>query len=158
MKITRIKGHAISKPLGTTLYMANQVVSACSQIIVEVQTDDGITGVATVHGRSMPQVLQALHELESVIGGMDAMAHEAVWHKIFSLTTMPAQECLGVGWREVFLAHTVWNYSNTRSLNPVAFKMPGFVGRHSDPRGGITYNRIADCKVVESLQPAGSSK
>lgn len=80
-------------PLGTTLYMANQVVSACSQIIVEVETDEGITGVATVHGRSMPQVLQALHELQGVIGGMDAMAHEAVWHKIFSLTTMPAQQC-----------------------------------------------------------------
>lgn len=97
MKITRIKGHAISKPLGTTLYMANQVVSAASQIIVEVETDEGFTGLATIHGRSMPQVLQALHEMQDLVRGMDAMAHEAVWQKIFALTTMPAEQCYKLG-------------------------------------------------------------
>lgn len=97
MKITRIKGHAISKPLGTTLYMGNQIVTACSQIIVEVETDEGITGIATIHGRSIPQVLKALEEMESLIAGMDAMAHEAVWKKIFDLTSMPAEACYKLG-------------------------------------------------------------
>jgi len=92
LKIKHVRGHAITIPLGTTYYLANQVFKASSQIIVEVETDDGLIGIGTIHGRGIKQVLQALQELESLIAGMDAMAHEAVWQKIFSLTTMPAEQ------------------------------------------------------------------
>ena len=93
MKIKHIRSHAITVPFETTYYVANQVLRANSLIIVEVETDDGVIGIGTAHGRSMKQVVQVLTELEGMLVGMDAAAHEAVWQKVFGLTTMPAESC-----------------------------------------------------------------
>src|SRR4030095_14593042 len=51
MKIKRIKGHAVSVPLGTPHCNATSGVEAASGIVVEGETDDGLIGYGTVHGR-----------------------------------------------------------------------------------------------------------
>ncbi len=87
MRIAGIKGHAVSIPLGTAHCTATSAIAAASQIIVEVETDAGITGYGTLHGRSAKLVLEILNELDSFVQGMDAIAHEAVWKRIFGITT-----------------------------------------------------------------------
>ena len=78
MKITGIKGHAVSIPLPVPHCTSTNAITAASQIIVEVHTDQGITGLGTLHGRHVKQVLDLLVELDAFLRGMDAMAHEAV--------------------------------------------------------------------------------
>ena len=53
MKIKRIKGHAVSVPLGTPHCTATSAIEAASGIVVEVETDDGLIGYGTVHGLSL---------------------------------------------------------------------------------------------------------
>lgn len=88
MKIQKIQAYAVSIPLETTYWVSNEVIDRCSQIIVQVLTDEGLTGIATLHGRSMPAVLQVVDQLNDYLLGMDALAHEAIWSKVFGLTTI----------------------------------------------------------------------
>jgi len=87
LKITRIKGHAVSIALAAPHCTATSAITAASQVIVEVHTDEGITGLGTLHGRGAKLVLEILDELSTFLEGMDAIAHEAVWQKIFGITT-----------------------------------------------------------------------
>ncbi|HEY4375156.1 MAG TPA: mandelate racemase/muconate lactonizing enzyme family protein [Burkholderiales bacterium] len=87
MKITRIKGHALVVPLGADYWVANEMINQCGQIIIEVETDEGVVGLGTLHGRYIPLVLEMLRELDGFLKGMDAMAHEAIWQKVFDITT-----------------------------------------------------------------------
>ena len=87
MKITRINGHYVSIPLGTPHCTATSSIASANQIVVAVETDEGITGYGTLHGRMAKLVLELLDQLDGFLRGMDAMAHEAVWAKVFGVTT-----------------------------------------------------------------------
>ena len=87
MKITSIKGHLVSMPLPTPHCTATSAIAAASQIVVEVKTDEGVIGYGTLHGRMGKLVLELLGELDAFLRGMDALAHEAVWAKVFGVTT-----------------------------------------------------------------------
>ena len=97
MKIQKIQAYAVSIPLETTYWVSNEIIDRCSQIIVQVLTDEGVTGVATLHGRSMPTVLQVVEQLSGYLAGMDALAHEAIWAKVFGLTTISPEAARASG-------------------------------------------------------------
>ena len=86
MKISKIKAHALSVPLAETYWVANEIIGHCGQIIIEVETDQGLIGYGTLHGRQIPAVLKIIEELSTYLKGMDAMSHEAVWKKVFEIT------------------------------------------------------------------------
>jgi L-alanine-DL-glutamate epimerase-like enolase superfamily enzyme len=86
MKINSIRAHAISVPLKHTYAVATEPFSVASQIIIEVITDDGLTGLGAIHGRAAKPVVEAVEQLGALLTGMDAHAHEAIWAKIFALT------------------------------------------------------------------------
>ncbi|MGE0222419.1 MAG: hypothetical protein AB7F35_30805, partial [Acetobacteraceae bacterium] len=90
MKITTLRAHPVSVPLTATFFVGTSRFNTATVVVVEVGTDQGVTGLATLHGRGMKTVVTMVHELEALIAGMDAMAHEAVWAKIFGLTTAKA--------------------------------------------------------------------
>ena len=55
-------------------------MKASSVIVVEVRTDDGLTGYGQIHGSPMKKSICAWVERFGVIvSGMDALAHVAVW-------------------------------------------------------------------------------
>ncbi|MBS0240792.1 MAG: mandelate racemase/muconate lactonizing enzyme family protein [Proteobacteria bacterium] len=87
MKITALKAHPVSVPLPATFWVGNTSFDKASVIVVEVETDQGITGLATLHGRAMKTVCSVIHELQDLVTGMDPMAHEAIWESVFALTT-----------------------------------------------------------------------
>ena len=86
MKIKSIKGHALAVPLQYEYAVATEPFTVATQIIVEIVTDDGLTGLGTIHGRAAKPVLEAVEKLSHLLVGMDAHAHEAIWAKIFALT------------------------------------------------------------------------
>ena len=63
MKIKSIKAHALSVPLKYTYAVATEPFTVATQIIVEVTTDDGLTGLGTIHGRAAKPVLEAVEKL-----------------------------------------------------------------------------------------------
>ena len=87
MKITGIEGHSVSISLPTPHCTATSAIAAASQIVVVVRTDEGLVGYGTLHGRMAKLVLELIGELDPFLRGMDALAHEAVWAKVFGVTT-----------------------------------------------------------------------
>jgi L-alanine-DL-glutamate epimerase-like enolase superfamily enzyme len=90
MKITKVQAYGLHKKLDTTYWISTAPIANAHQIIVKVETDEGITGLATLHGAGMKTVCAMVEALNVVVVGMDALAHEAVWQKIFAISTMSA--------------------------------------------------------------------
>lgn len=90
MKITALRAHPVSVPLPATFSVGTSSFNTATVVVVEVETDQGLTGLATLHGRGMKTVVTMVDALQDLLRGMDAMAHEAVWARIFGLTTAKA--------------------------------------------------------------------
>src|SRR5262249_17890465 len=86
-KIAEIKTHQVYIKLKKTLWTAHEELKDFSVILVEVRTDDGITGVGQIHGSPMKSICEWVDRLAGVIKGMDATLTTTVWEKMFSLTS-----------------------------------------------------------------------
>ena len=94
VKIRGLRIVPISVPLKRAFWMSREPYRTASEIIVEVLTDQGISGYGQIHGRPMDEIVRILHQFEPLVVGMDALAHEAVWDKLFALTTSRARAAL----------------------------------------------------------------
>ena len=90
MKLTTLRAHAVSVPLPATFFVGTSSFNTATVVVVEAETDQGVTGLATLHGRGMKTVVAMIEALADLVRGMDAMAHEAVWARVFGLTTAKA--------------------------------------------------------------------
>lgn len=86
-KIASVKTHMISVPRPQPSWTAHEPMKAWSVILVEVRTDDGLTGYGEIHGAPMPRICEWVDRFGEVIRGMDALGHVAVWEKLFALTS-----------------------------------------------------------------------
>ncbi len=86
MKITRVKAHPMSMKLDKIYWTSRAPWGTYNTIVVEVETEDGIVGIGTINKTPLKDIAEIVDSLESVVKGMDALAHEAVWDKIFNLT------------------------------------------------------------------------
>jgi L-alanine-DL-glutamate epimerase-like enolase superfamily enzyme len=87
MKISSVEAHAISIELDRMYWVSRFPLKTASEIIVEIRADDGVTGYGVIHGRPIKEIVAIVQALEGELVGMDALSHEDVWWKIFSLTT-----------------------------------------------------------------------
>lgn len=105
MKITAIKSHVLQYDLPEPLGYSQQYYAKRSAHLVEVTTDEGVTGwgecfgpgnVAIANKGIVEGVIQAL------ILGMDPMDRDVIWHKVYNLLRdhgqkgMPMQSLSGV--------------------------------------------------------------
>ena len=105
MKITSIKSHVLQYPLEEELGYSQQYYTARTAHLVEVGTDEGITGwgecfgggnVALANRVIVEQVIQPM------IIGMDPLDREVIWHNVYNLLRdhgqkgMPIQSLSGV--------------------------------------------------------------
>jgi D-galactarolactone cycloisomerase len=105
MKITRIISHVLSYDMPEVLGYSQQYYSKRSAHLVEVQTDEGITGwgecfgpgnVALANKGIVEKVIQPM------VVGMNPMDRDVVWHKVYNLLRdhgqkgMPMQALSGV--------------------------------------------------------------
>jgi L-alanine-DL-glutamate epimerase-like enolase superfamily enzyme len=87
MRISSVTPHAASIPFKVPRTTAHEPMRHAAAVLVEVQTDDGVTGVGQIHGAPLKDICEWVVKLGEVARGMDALAHVEVWEKLFSLTT-----------------------------------------------------------------------
>lgn len=85
-RIASVKPHPISVPLNEPLWTAHEELKSSSVIVIEVRTDDGLTGYGQIHGSPMKAICTWVDRFGGIVRGMDALAHVAVWDRLFSLT------------------------------------------------------------------------
>jgi D-galactarolactone cycloisomerase len=87
VKIASIRTHPASIPFAVHRVTAHEPMRAASVILVEVRTDEGVTGCGQIHGAPQKEICEWVARLAEVACGMDALAHLAVWERLFSLTS-----------------------------------------------------------------------
>src|SRR5207248_10998496 len=85
-RIASIATYPVSVPRSPPVWTAQEESGAWSVILTEVKTDDGLVGYGLIHGSPMPRICEWVARFGEIIGGMDALAHEAVWDRLFALT------------------------------------------------------------------------
>jgi D-galactarolactone cycloisomerase len=86
-RIVAVKTHPVSIALGHALWTAHEKLTTSSLILTEVRTDDGLVGYGLIHGSPLPVICEWVARFSGIISGMDALAHVAVWEKLFALTS-----------------------------------------------------------------------
>ena len=86
-RIASVATHMISVPRPQPVWTAHEVSKAWNVILTEVRTDDGLVGFGEIHGAPMGRICEWVSRFGEIVRGMDALAHVAVWEKLFSLTS-----------------------------------------------------------------------
>ena len=86
-KIAAVNTYPISAPLKHKQHTAQESRSDVTLLLVEVVTDDGIKGYGQVSSTPMNDIAAWVAKLTPHAIGMDALAHGAVWDKLFALTS-----------------------------------------------------------------------
>ena len=102
MKITRVQAYPMSMKLDKVYWTSRAPWGTYNTIIVKVETDEGVTGIGTINKTPLKEIAEIVNALEAVVKGMDALAHEAVWDKIFNLTVTHLEAGQTVATRPVF--------------------------------------------------------
>jgi L-alanine-DL-glutamate epimerase-like enolase superfamily enzyme len=85
-RVAEVKTYPISVPRPEPVWTAHEELKAWSVILVEIRTDDGLVGYGEIHGSPMPRICEWVARFGEIVRGMDALAHEAVWDRLFALT------------------------------------------------------------------------
>ena len=86
-RIASVSTHMISVPRPQPVWTAHEQIKAWNVILTELRTDDGLVGYGEIHGASMPRICEWVGRFGEIVRGMDALAHIAVWEKLFALTS-----------------------------------------------------------------------
>src|SRR5438445_13277179 len=85
-RIASISTYPISVPRPVPVWTAHEEIRAWSAILTEIKTDDGLAGYGLIHGTPMPRICEWVARFAEIVQGMDALAHGAVWDRLFALT------------------------------------------------------------------------
>ncbi|MEZ0302250.1 MAG: mandelate racemase/muconate lactonizing enzyme family protein [Hyphomicrobiaceae bacterium] len=96
MKITDIRVHPMGMPAERVRWTAQEITRRVELTLVEVRTDAGIVGIGEISTGPQSLVCKLLDDMAPVILGLDPLAIDAVWDRLFSIT-VPRPGALG-GW------------------------------------------------------------
>ena len=101
MKITQVRAHVLRSKLEQPFSFSQGWVSSRGATLVEVQTDDGITGwgEALCQGLQPPEIAAAAinHALKHLVVGEDPLQPEVLWHRMYHYTRDYGQKGAVVG-------------------------------------------------------------
>ena len=84
MQIADIRVHLISAKLARPYWMSLEPYQTSAEIVVEIETDDGLVGVGELHGRPLEQIAGILADVFTpVLMGRDPLAQGAIWEDLF---------------------------------------------------------------------------
>ena len=90
MKITQVRAHVLRSELPQPFAFSQGWVSSRGATLVEVQTDQGVTGwgEALCQGLQPPEVAAAAieHALKQLVVGADPLEPEVLWHRMYHYT------------------------------------------------------------------------
>ncbi len=85
--IADIRIHPISVPLERAFWMSLEPYTVAAEIVVEIETDDGLVGIGEIHGRPQGEIAGILEsEFKPLLIGEDPLDHERHWEALFRLT------------------------------------------------------------------------
>lgn len=85
MTIRRILVDRIAAPLSRPFWMSLEPYTTASELIVRIETDDGLTGIGEIHGRPMDQIAAIISgTFAPLLVGQDPMDHERHWSAMFA--------------------------------------------------------------------------
>ena len=101
MKITQVRAHVLRSALEQPFAFSQGWVSSRGATLVEVQTDEGVTGwgEALCQGLQPPQIAAAAinHALKDLVVGHDPLQPEVLWHRMYHHTRDYGQKGAVVG-------------------------------------------------------------
>lgn len=147
MKITDIKSYVLQYPLEEELGYSQQYYTMRTAHIVEVCTDEGITGWGECFGGgNVAFANKSIVEkvIKPMIEGMDPLDREVIWHKVYNLLRdhgqkgMPIQSLSGVD-------IALWDIAG-KVLNLPVYKLLGGAFRETIPvyGYGMMLQRVPD--------------
>jgi L-alanine-DL-glutamate epimerase-like enolase superfamily enzyme len=86
-RIASVATYPVSVPRPAPVWTAHEEIKAWSVILSEIKTDDGLTGYGEIHGAPAARICDWVGRFGEIVQGMDALAHEAVWNRLFALTS-----------------------------------------------------------------------
>ena len=131
MKITKITSHVLGYDLPETLGYSQQYYKKRTSHIVEVETDEGVTGWGECFGPgNIAFANKGIVEkvIQPIVLGMQALDRDVIWHKVYNLMRdhgqkgMPLQALSGVD-------IALWDIAG-KAANLPLYKMIG--GAHRD--------------------------
>ena len=150
MKITKITSHVLGNDLPETLGYSQQYYKKRTSHIVEVETDEGVTGwgecfcpgnIAFANKGIVEKVIQP------IVLGMQALDRDVIWHKVYNLMRdhgqkgMPLQALSGVD-------IALWDIAG-KAANLPLYKMIG--GAHRDKVEVYGYGMMLRPENINSL-------
>jgi D-galactarolactone cycloisomerase len=101
MKITQVRAHVLRSALEQPFAFSQGWVSSRGATLVEVQTDEGVTGwgEALCQGLQPPEIAAAAiqHSLQHLLVGEDPLQPEVLWHRLYHYTRDYGQKGAVVG-------------------------------------------------------------
>src|SRR5262245_24948730 len=86
MKITDILVHPMAMAAERARWTAQEITRRVELILVEVRTDADIIGIGEISSGPQSVVCKLLGEVAPLLRGLDPLAIEAIWSKLFSIT------------------------------------------------------------------------
>jgi len=87
MRITAVRTTHLSARLARPFWMSIEPYTMASEIVVHVDTDEGLSGIGEIHGRPLRQIVQIVTEVFApLLIGEDPLDHERLWALMFSYT------------------------------------------------------------------------
>ena len=150
MKITKITSHVLGYDLPETLGYSQQYYKKRTSHIVEVETDEGITGWGECFGPgNIAFANKGIVEkvIQPIVLGMQALDRDVIWHKVYNLMRdhgqkgMPLQALSGVD-------IALWDIAG-KAANLPLYKMIG--GAHRDKVEVYGYGMMLRPENINSL-------
>ena len=85
-EITDIRVSPISVPLARPFWMSLEPYTVAAEILVEVETDEGLVGIGEIHGRPQADIVEMLGHFRALLLGEDALDHERLYDLLFRST------------------------------------------------------------------------
>ena len=150
MKITKITSHVLGYDLPETLGYSQQYYKKRTSHIVEVETDEGVTGWGECFGPgNIAFANKGIVEkvIQPIVLGMQALDRDVIWHKVYNLMRdhgqkgMPLQALSGVD-------IALWDIAG-KAANLPLYKMIG--GAHRDKVEVYGYGMMLRPENINSL-------
>ena len=150
MKITKIISHVLGYDLPETLGYSQQYYKKRTSHIVEVETDEGVTGWGECFGPgNIAFANKGIVEkvIQPIVLGMQALDRDVIWHKVYNLMRdhgqkgMPLQALSGVD-------IALWDIAG-KAANLPLYKMIG--GAHRDKVEVYGYGMMLRPENINSL-------
>jgi L-alanine-DL-glutamate epimerase-like enolase superfamily enzyme len=87
MHLEKISVYIVRAPLGRAYWMSLEPYSEASEIIVELRTGDGLTGIGEIHGRPMEKIVEVIRDgFAPLLVGRDPLETESIYNSLFQST------------------------------------------------------------------------